>query len=124
VCFQTADLLDAMRQDWGGVGNTVLRVDGGMVASDWMMQRLADLIGAPVDRPSVLETTALGAAYLAGLQAGLYPAPPEFARHWALERRFTLAMPEPDRARKLASWRSAVRRLLSRPSEPPADSTS
>ena len=77
MCFQTVDLLDAMRQDWGGVGDTVLRVDGGMVASDWTMQRLADLIGAPVDRPKVLETTALGAAYLAGLQAGLYPEPAE-----------------------------------------------
>jgi glycerol kinase len=121
VCFQTADLLDAMRRDWGGVGDTVLRVDGGMVASDWMMQRLADLIGAPVDRPSVRETTALGAGYLTGLQAGLCPSPAEFAQRWALERRFSPAMPEAERRRKLASWRSAVNRLLSQPSEPPAD---
>src|SRR5262249_41743591 len=64
VCFQTRDLLDAMRGDWNAAGDTVLRVDGGMVASDWTMQRLADLINAPVDRPTVLETTALGAAYL------------------------------------------------------------
>ncbi|HTR12209.1 MAG TPA: glycerol kinase GlpK [Roseiarcus sp.] len=112
VCFQTADLIDAMRRDWGGVGDTVLRVDGGMVASDWMMQRLADLIGAPVDRPSVLETTALGAAYLAGLEAGLCPAPAEFARTWALERRFLPSMLEVERTRRLASWRSAVTRLL------------
>ena len=62
----------------------MLRVDGGMVASDWTMQRLADLIDAPVDRPRGLETTALGAAYLAGLKAGLYPEPAEFARTWAL----------------------------------------
>ena len=114
VCFQTADLIDAMRRDWGGVGDTVLRVDGGMVASDWMMQRLADLIGAPVDRPSVLETTALGAAYLAGLEAGLCPAPAEFARTWALERRFLPSMLEVERTRRLASWRSAVTRLLAR----------
>jgi len=112
VCFQTADLLDAMRQDWGGAADTVLRVDGGMVASDWMMQRLADLLGAPVDRPSVSETTALGAAYLAGLQAGLYPEPKEFAKNWALERRFAPTMPQAERTRKLASWRDAVRRLL------------
>ncbi len=120
VCFQTVDLIEAMRRDWGGAGDTVLRVDGGMAPSDWMMQRLADLIGAPVDRPSVLETTALGAAYLAGLQAGLYPPPAEFAKGWALERRFSPAMPEAERRRKLASWRTAVRRLLSPPAEPAA----
>ena len=112
VCFQTVDLLDAMRQDWGGTGESVLRVDGGMVASDWTMQRLADLIGAPVDRPSVLETTALGAAYLAGLQAGLYPPPDVFAQQWALERRFTSTMAAAERERKLALWRDAVRRTL------------
>ena len=119
VCFQTADLLEAMRRDWEGVGDTVLRVlRGHGRPSDWMMQRLADLIGAQVDRPSVRETTALGAGYLAGLQAGLYPSPAEFAKRWALERRFSPAMPEVERKRKLASWRSAVERLLSRSSEP------
>jgi FGGY family of carbohydrate kinases, C-terminal domain/Tripartite tricarboxylate transporter family receptor len=66
VCFQTLDLVDAMRADCGALADTVLRVDGGMVASDWTMQRLADILGAPVDRPTILETTALGAAYLAG----------------------------------------------------------
>ncbi len=114
VCFQTVDLLDAMHRDWGSVGDTVLRVDGGMVASDWMMQRLADLIGAPVDRPLMLETTAVGAAYLAGLQAGVFPAPAEFAKKWALERRFAPTMPEDERTRKLAVWRNAVKRLLAR----------
>ena len=118
VCFQTADLLDAMHQDWNGVGGTVLRVDGGMVASDWMMQRLADLIGAPVDRPAALETTALGAGYLAGLQAGLCPAPAEFAKRWAVERRFAPTMPEAERRRRLASWRNAVNRLLGQPPTP------
>ncbi len=112
VCFQTADLLDAMRGDWGKAGTTVLRVDGGMAASDWTMQRLADLIGAPIDRPAALESTALGGAYLAGLQAGLYPEPREFAKRWALDRRFTPGMDPSERARKLAAWRDAVRRTL------------
>jgi glycerol kinase len=113
VCFQTYDLLEAMRRDGGAAADTVLRVDGGMVASDWTMQRLADLIDAPVDRPTVLETTALGAAYLAGLQAGVYPPPEEFAKGWALERRFVPEMPAALRERKLASWRDAVTRTLS-----------
>src|SRR5947209_20351910 len=96
------------------LSDMVLRVDGGMVASDWTMQRLADLIGAPVDRPKVLETTALGAAYLAGLQAGLYPEPARFAKTWALERRFEPAMAQAERQRKIHIWRDAVRRLISR----------
>lgn len=114
VCFQTVDLLDAMRQDWGSIGDAVLRVDGGMAASDWTMQRLADLIGAVVDRPAVPETTALGAAYLAGLQASLYPEPAEFAQKWALGRRFVSSMPISERQRKLEVWRKAVRRLMVR----------
>jgi glycerol kinase len=115
VCFQTLDLVDAMHADCGALGDTVLRVDGGMVASDWMMQRLADVLGAPVDRPTILETTALGAAYLAGLQSGLYPEPATFAARWALDRRFTAAMDEATRARKIVAWRHAVRRTLSGP---------
>jgi glycerol kinase len=114
VCFQTWDLLEAMRGDWTGARETVLRVDGGMVASDWTMQRLADLIDAPVDRPRMLETTTLGAAYLAGLQSGLYPPPDEFARRWALDRRFLPRMGAADRSRKRAAWRDAVARTLSR----------
>ena len=71
VAYQTRDLLDAMKKDWkSGAAKTVLRVDGGMVASDWTMQRLADILDAPVDRPTILETTALGAAWLAGSRAG------------------------------------------------------
>ena len=66
----------------------MLRVDGGMTASDWTMQRLADLLDAPVDRPMIQETTALGAAYLAGLAAGVYPEPSKFADNWRLEHRF------------------------------------
>ena len=112
VCYQTRDLVDAMRADWGASRETVLRVDGGMVASDWTMQRLADTLAAPVDRPKVLETTALGAAYLAGLKAGFYPEPQEFAKRWSLDRRFMPAMDEAARARKYAGWQDAVRRTL------------
>lgn len=115
VCFQTCDLLDAMRGDWGAARETVLRVDGGMVASDWTMQRLADLLDAPVDRPTVLETTALGAAYLAGLQSGVYPEPAAFAERWRLDRRFEPSMDARLRAHKLAAWRDAVARTLSTP---------
>lgn len=115
VCYQTVDLLVAMRADWpdGDGAGTVLRVDGGMTASDWTMQRIADLIGAPVDRPEIQETTALGAAYLAGLQAGLYPEPERFADTWRLESRFTPSLDPRTRERKIAGWRKAVRALLS-----------
>ena len=108
VGFQTRDLLEAMRADWGTAAEGVLRVDGGMVASDWAMQFLADILGAPVDRPVVTETTALGAAYLAGLQAGLCPAPEEFQKSWALQRRFAPAMAPEVRAAKYARWGRAV----------------
>ncbi|CDX19774.1 glycerol kinase [Mesorhizobium sp. ORS 3324] len=114
VAFQTRDLLDAMRKDWKGASaKTVLRVDGGMVASDWTMQRLADILDAPVDRPTILETTALGAAWLAGSKAGVWPKAREFAKTWALDRRFTPDMDAPTRSAKLAGWRDAVRRTLS-----------
>jgi glycerol kinase len=113
VCFQSFDLVEAMQSDWGAMAGTVLRVDGGMAASDWTMQRLADILGAPVDRPTIRETTALGAAYLAGLQSGLYPEPATFATRWALERRFTAAMDDSTRARKIAAWKDAVARTVS-----------
>jgi glycerol kinase len=113
VSYQTTDLLAAMRADWQGTSE-LLRVDGGLSASDWAMQRLADIVGLPVDRSQVIETTALGAAYLAGLQAGVYPAPQEFAKRWTAERRFEPAMEESVRARKLAGWRDAVGRTLSK----------
>ncbi len=113
VCHQTNDLLEAMHADWGAAHDTVLRVDGGMVASDWTMQRLADLLDAAVDRPKVLETTALGAAYLAGLQVGFYPDMDAFAATWALDRRFSPNMKKDERAQRHAGWRDAVRRTLS-----------
>jgi glycerol kinase len=112
VCYQTRDLLQAMKKDWGAAKRTVLRVDGGMTASDWTMQNLADILDAPVDRPKVLETTALGAAYLAGLQAGLLPPPQQFAKSWKREKRFTPKMKAAVREIKVAGWDEAVRKLL------------
>ncbi len=112
VCYQTRDLLEAMQKDWGSTGNTVLRVDGGMTASDWTMQCLADILDAPVDRPKVLETTAIGAAYLAGLQAGLLPAPEKFATRWKRDKRFKPKMKAALREAKYAGWKDAVRKLL------------
>ncbi|MBN9067094.1 MAG: glycerol kinase GlpK [Rhizobiales bacterium] len=113
VAFQTRDLLDAMRKDWKGSEKTVLRVDGGMVASDWTMQRLADILDAPVDRPEILETTALGAAWLAGSKAGVWPNATDFAKSWALERRFQPEMDQRTRAARIKGWKDAVRRTKS-----------
>ncbi len=112
VCYQTRDLLEAMQKDWGTTGETVLRVDGGMTASDWTMQCLADILDAPVDRPKVLETTALGVAYLAGLQSGLLSPPEEFANSWKLGKRFSPKMNATVRDAKYAGWKGAVRKLL------------
>ncbi|WP_043339450.1 glycerol kinase GlpK [Belnapia moabensis] len=113
VGYQTRDLVAAMQADMGAGVSAVLRVDGGMVASDWTMQFLADVLGAPVDRPVIRETTALGAGYLAGWQAGLCPEPAEFAARWQLDRRFTPAMAEGEREAAYAGWRRAVQRTLS-----------
>ncbi|MCC0071500.1 MAG: glycerol kinase GlpK [Rhodobacteraceae bacterium] len=112
VGFQTRDLLEAMRADWGADAEGVLRVDGGMTASDWAMQFLSDIIGAPVDRPRVLETTALGAAWLAGSRVGVYPDADGFARAWALDRRFEPGMAEATRQAKYARWKRAVAATL------------
>lgn len=112
VAYQTRDLLEAMRADWEAPSDAVLRVDGGMTASDWTMQFLADLLGAPVDRPVVTETTALGAAYLAGYRAGIYPAPAEFTRRWTLEKRFDPVMPDTERHERYARWTSAVQATM------------
>ena len=113
VGYQTRDLLEAMRADWGAAAEGVLRVDGGMTASDWAMQFLSDILGAPVDRPQITETTALGAAYLAGLQAGLCGQPDEFAKSWALDHRFVPVMDEAARATKYARWGRAVAATMS-----------
>ena len=115
IAFQTCDLLDAMREDWGNDKASVLRVDGGLAVSDWTMQRIADLTGIPVERPAMRETTALGAAWLAGFASGLYPPPEEMAAAWMTERRFAPALDGAERAVQLAQWRDAVRRTLSAP---------
>jgi glycerol kinase len=114
VGYQTRDLLEAMRADWpaAGAAATVLRVDGGMTASEPCMQFLADILAAPVDRPAVMETTALGAAYLAGRAAGICPDLDGFAAQWRLDRRFGPRMDEAVRAAKYAGWQDAVRRTL------------
>jgi len=115
VGFQTADLLEAMRADWpaGAHGGTVLRVDGGMARSDIAMQFLADILDAPIDRPNATETTARGAAYLAGFAAGIYPDLKELEKLWQLERRFMPAIDATARAEALVHWRDAVRRTRS-----------
>jgi glycerol kinase len=114
VGYQTRDLIEAMRADWPDADDVVLRVDGGMAASDWTLQFVADALDAPVDRPAISETTALGAAYLAGLAAGLCPEPDEFSKSWRLDRRFEPAMDAATRERKLAGWADAVERVKTR----------
>ncbi|MBW7055358.1 glycerol kinase GlpK [Paracoccus bogoriensis] len=112
VGFQTLDLLEAMRADWQGDGQTALRVDGGMAASDWAMQFLSDIIGARVDRPRITETTALGAAWLAGQQQGIYPDAAGFARSWALERSFEPQISAELRAKRRDEWRRAIQATI------------
>ncbi len=112
VGFQTRDLWGAMQDDWAKSGAPAragaLRVDGGMSASDYAMQFLADILDAPVDRPKVLETTALGAAWLAGARAGIGPDADSFARDWALDRKFTPQMAPETRAARYSAWQRAV----------------
>jgi glycerol kinase len=112
VCYQTRDLLEAMTADGAATPGT-LRVDGGMVANEWLLQRLADLVGCAVERPEVAETTALGAAALAGLGAGLYSGLPDIAAMWRSTGRFQPEMDEAERNRRYAGWRDAVGRVRS-----------
>jgi len=114
VGYQTRDLVEAMRRDWPEAGETVLRVDGGMTASDWTMQFLADILDVPVERPRLMETTALGAAYLAGLAGGLLPGPDDLASTWILDRRFEPDLPPERREAKWQGWRNSVARTLRR----------
>jgi glycerol kinase len=109
IAFQSADVLDAMQRD-AGVRLSELRVDGGAAANDLLMQFQADLLGVPVLRPQVLETTALGAAYLAGLTLNLWKSRDEIAAQWKLERRFEPHMERSEAEAKLARWREAVSR--------------
>ncbi|GAA6176228.1 glycerol kinase GlpK [Sulfitobacter pacificus] len=114
VGFQTRDLLEAMRADWQGHGaDATLRVDGGMSANNRAMQFLADIIDAPVDRPQVLETTAMGAAWLAGQRAGLYPDMQGFADNWAVEQTFTPDMSADLRQQRYDAWQRAVQATMS-----------
>ena len=111
VCYETRDLLEAVRKDMPSVGLKrlkALKVDGGMVTNDWFCQRLADLTGLTVERPKVTETTALGAAYLAGLGAGLFSGQKDIAARWALDRRFKPALGKAERDRLYLGWKSAV----------------
>lgn len=114
VGYQTRDLLEAMQADWPEMkqGKNILRVDGGMAASDWTIQFLADILGTTVDRSKILETTALGAAWLAGMQAGFYPNQEEFSKNWALEKRFEGNMDGSSRDRFYFGWKDAVKRTL------------
>ncbi len=120
VAYQSRDLLDAMRADWPAAKHamTVLRVDGGMTASDPTMQFLADMLASPVDRPAIMETTSLGAAYLAGRAAGVCPDLDGFAAQWRLDRRFVPHMPVEARERKYSGWKDAVHRTLTNPVSP------
>jgi glycerol kinase len=113
VCFQTRDLLEAMARDMGAGAPSRLKVDGGMVKNDWFCQRLADLTGLPVDRPKVTETTALGAAYLAGLAAGMFKGLDDIAARWALDRRFEPALALSTRDGLYDGWLKAVDRVRS-----------
>ena len=108
VGYQTRDLLEAMNADWDHDGDAALRVDGGMSASDWTMQFLSDIIDAPVERPQVLETTAMGAAWLAGHKAGVLPDMEAFAAGWRVDARFEPDMAAETRDAKYAAWKKAV----------------
>lgn len=111
VCYQTLDLLHAMHADWKTTSNTVLRVDGGMAVNDWTMQFLADVLQAPIDRPMITETSALGAAWLAASHAGLWPTCEDFASSWQCQQRFTPTMSPEQCKFKVAGWDAAIRRV-------------
>jgi glycerol kinase len=112
VCYQSRDLLEAMAADCAQ-RPTTLRVDGGMVVNNWLGQTLADVLGVRVDRPRVTETTALGAAYLAGLGCGLFRDLDEIAEHWQPDRAFEPSLEEGERERRYRGWREAVQRVCS-----------
>jgi glycerol kinase len=114
VCYQTRDLIDAMAADGAGRPKA-LRVDGGMAVNDWLMQRLADIADLPVERPAITETTALGAAFLAGLYAGVYPDAAKLAALWRCEKAFAPAMAAEESERLYAGWQAAVARVRSNP---------
>jgi glycerol kinase len=112
VAYQTRDLMDAMHEDWGSGGTRILRIDGGMANNEYAMQKLADQLQAPVDRPQITETTALGAAYLAGLGVGLCDAPEIFAQNWQLAHQFTPSVDSDVANTDYKGWQLAVQRVL------------
>jgi glycerol kinase len=109
MCYQTRDVLAAMLADSGAVLKA-LRVDGGASLNNLMMQFQADILGVPVQRPKVAETTALGAAYLAGLAVGYWNDTQEVSAYWALDREFTPQMSQEQREEYYANWKRAVQR--------------
>ena len=112
VCYQTSDLLEAMAQD--GISPTGLRVDGGMVNNNWLCNFLADILNVSVERPIETETTALGAAYLAGLQCGMFSSLEELQSKWQAEKVFSPKMKPVDRTQLIHGWRAAVNRTKSK----------
>jgi glycerol kinase len=111
MCYQTRDVLEAMLAD-SHVNLKALRVDGGAVVNNLLMQFQADILGVPVQRPKVAETTALGAAYLAGLATGFWSSQAEVAEHWAIDRTFEPRMSEDQREQLYTNWKHAVQRSL------------
>jgi glycerol kinase len=109
IAYQTADVLEAMQKD-AAIVLKELRVDGGASRNDLLMQFQADILGVPVVRPMVTETTALGAAYLAGLAVGFWKSMEEIAAQWQEQRRFIPNMAAEERAERLKTWRRAVER--------------
>ncbi len=116
VGYQTRDLLEAMNEDFKNLNSkkSILRVDGGMSASNWTMQFLADILDATIDRPEILETTALGVAWLAGMKANFYPNKEDFAKSWKLEHRFTPNIDPEKRDNLYTGWKDSIERTLSR----------
>jgi len=111
VCYQTQDLMQAMSDDYQSPLAT-LRVDGGMVANDWLLQFLSDMLALEVERPLCIETSALGAAYLAGLGCGLYQSLEDIANQWHLDKRFDPHMPDSQRETLYCGWKKAVGRIM------------
>ena len=115
VCYQTYDLLEAMKADWQDKDSIKLRVDGGMSSNNWMMQRLADLLDMIIECPTIQETTALGAAWIAGSHFDVWPNQNEFYRSWLRSRHFTGNMCESIRNSKIATWHNHVNTLIKNP---------
>jgi glycerol kinase len=113
VCYQTRDLLTAMQNDSETLLE-VMRVDGGMVANNWLLQFLADILDVEVERPAYIETSALGAAFLAGLQIGMYQSLEEISELWQANARFHPTMPELERDKLYSGWLNAIARVLTK----------